>query len=187
MIRWIPALLLITSVWLFQSCGKAVKDSSQSGRNPAVEPATPATVILVGSYNLNSTSDNAITSGVAGSSVFTFPTIGLATIPAKIFVQEGNAGNFKAKLKFKMSESIYNIECRYQGGASTQSPTAPADFDKGLSYNFIDCYDFLGRAMGMQSGEEVWLDPGNSIELIVDGADPRFGTITKSLVDVEWR
>jgi len=170
-----------------QSCGKAVNDLSQSGRTPAVEPVQPGTVILVGSYNLNSTSDNAITLSGPGSSHFTFPTIGLATIPAKIFVQEGNAGNFKAKLKFKMSESIYNIECSYQGGASSQSPTAPADFDKGLSYNFIDCYDFLGRAMGMQSGEELWLDPGNSIELILDGADPRFATITKSLVDVEWR
>jgi hypothetical protein len=187
MIRWILGLLLMTSMWLCQSCGKAVNDLSQGGRTPAVEPVTPATVILVGSFNLNSTTDQALTSAVTGSHQFTFPTIGLATIPAKIFVQEGNAGNFKAKLKFKMSESIYDIECRYQGGASTQSPTAPADFDKGLSYNLIDCYDFLGRAMGMQSGEELWLDPGNKIELVVDGADPRFATITKSLVDVEWR
>lgn len=180
------SLLLMAIMMVCQSCGKPVNDLTGQGRAPAVELITPATVILVSTFNLNTT-DAALTLGSNYIENFTFPTLGLATIPSKIYVQEGNAGNFQAKLKFKMSAPEFNIECRYFGGASTQSPTSPSEFEKGLSYDFDDCYDFLGRALHLNSQEEIWLDAGNQIELEVLGADPRFGTIIKSLIDVDWR
>jgi hypothetical protein len=86
----------------------------------------------------------------------------LFKIPAKLSVNEGNAGNWPAILSFTDGNNTF-VECTYRGGASSGSPTDLLEIAKGREYLFESCSN------GLEAGDET---VGTNFRLSIQG-DPQ--------------
>jgi hypothetical protein len=117
----------------------------------------------------------------------TFDQLAEVTIPDAVYVTKGNAANQFAYVFMNENNNAYDFYCLYKGGASTDQPAEnSADEDLGQTYAFVECYDDEGDELGLEPGNQVWIDKGNSIEVHVEGADPRYNTKTITTTDVTW-
>lgn len=188
MINIVVTLLVLTILLICQSCGKAVQTETTAPTNdgPGVEPVLPASIVL---RDNDEESDGR---GIASSSdkdQFTFPQLARVSVPSHIFIEQGNAGNAQASIYFNLEKGtgFFDINCLYQGGASTTSPIDENDFQEGLKYTLVDCYDPWNNPMGVEAGERIWIDQDNAIKMDMEAADPRFENKSITTLEIEWR
>lgn len=118
---------------------------------------------------------------------YPFPRLAQVTIPSEVHVINGNASNNFAYVFFNEYENAFDFYCLYKGGSSSSQPSANSNDEQlGLKYNFVDCYDELGNDLGLDPGMKTWIDKDNSIEVHIEGADPRYDTKTLTTIDVTW-
>lgn len=71
-------------------------------------------------------------------------------IPDRLIVQDGNAGNFAAKLVYKPTTGA-NVTCTYKGGSPVAHPLNVSDFARGREYVFVSCTN-KAAANSVQAG-----------------------------------
>lgn len=122
LVRWVALLLA------------GFQNSGDAGVNTVEDPADAAETvdITLVAYRLYSPSR-------WYDDVATFAAPVALVVPDALTVTVGNAGNRWAHLYF--STGAGEVRCRYRGGASTPSPSDPAQIAAGLSYTFNDCAD----------------------------------------------
>jgi hypothetical protein len=84
------------------------------------------------------------------------------TIPNRVWVRSGNAGNGQLELRYRNGSGSVDT-CLYQGAASTSHPTTARDIALGLEYRFQSCTS--GTTMGQQV-QATWTN------VTVLGGDP---------------
>ncbi|HOU91759.1 MAG TPA: tumor necrosis factor receptor family protein, partial [Polyangiaceae bacterium] len=106
--------------------------------------------------------------GVADAHV-TLPELIAFTIPRRLRVTQGNAGNRSAALKYRDGQNGV-VTCTYRGGASVADPTTGSiDEARGLHYDLVNCSNgALGGSSAL--GSEFWLT--------IDGCASLFGGFT---------
>jgi hypothetical protein len=112
-----------------------------------------------------------------------------ARIPESINVKAGNAGNHSAVIYFNaISMTEFDFYCKYAGGASTSSPTEAEDIQKGLKYNFQDCYKNLGDQdqINYEPGEPITQFNDSALILELNGADSRYNTSAEADLELKW-
>ena len=110
-------------------------------------------------------------------------------IPASINVQEGNAGNSSAIIYFNARSTVdFSFYCRYVGGANTNSPVLPDQIEKGLSYDFDECFTRINNQdpINYVPGEELIQYKENFVILELLGADSRFKAEASAELELVW-
>jgi len=180
------ARMWIVALWSTFGCGFEIR----SGMEPATVDASAPDAIAADAAKLGCIQTELVASKSYGPSSWVdgalapvAPYLDLV-IPPALAVTMGNGGNHCAELGFKLATTTY-VRCRYQGGASTSSPTSGAnqtEIVNGMSYQFDQCR--LGDAcpaptgapVVLAAGERAELANGTPITLRVDNGDANAGT-----------
>lgn len=118
---------------------------------------------------------------------YIFPKLAKVYLPESIHITSGNAGNHYAYVFINEYENAYDYYCVYKGGSNTSQPGANTTNEiNGLKYNFEDCYDDNGNSLGLEPGDRAWIEKDKSIEVHLEGADPRYDTKAITAIDVDW-
>ena len=115
-----------------------------------------------------------------------FDRFAVIRIPRLLNVISGNAGYGLAKVYFNKRGSQFDFYCLFQGNASTPQPGTLEDIEAGLEYSLFECYNDNDEYIDFQAGDEFPIDLGNSIEVEILSADPRFDTTVDSQFEVTW-
>jgi hypothetical protein len=139
-------ILLILLITIFiTACGRDINTLSEGDSGDIIQPVFPRSVILESEYRSEvQATNNRTIANENYNDHFEFPSLAKVRVPQEIYVLTGNAGNFFAKLTFNLNKNtqFFDFYCLYQGGADSQSPIDEDDFNKGLTYQFLECYDW---------------------------------------------
>ena len=177
MIKNLFYISIMLSTLLQVGCGKGVKNDSSSDDDSDIRSITSEVHKLEASLKIDGSSELSMKSFAEAREV---------RIPASIVVKNGNAGNNAAIIYFNANSDIdFDFYCKYIGGASVTSPENQEDVEKGLAYNFDDCYKALNdqRQINFYPGESITQKDESTVILELLSADPRFNTSAEAEIE----
>jgi len=95
------------------------------------------------------------------------------SVPGRIPVQAGNAGNYPATLEFEVAGGV--VTCRYQGGATVSHPTSLLELARGREYGLVGCEGGFGAG---DIAEVV------RVRLEIEGDPQALGAVTATTLPV---
>ncbi len=182
MLKTILKSSVILSTFLQVGCGKGVINKAPASDNSD----SAIRFITADSFKLSASIDQ---NGTATDSAKSFDKDLELRIPASLDVTEGNAGNGTAAIYFNSNgETGYDFYCKYVGGASSATPTDETEIEKGLKYNFHDCYtqeNDQGQ-ISFRPGEAITQYDNSSVVFSVKSADPTEKTKVQADIEIDW-
>lgn len=179
----LKTLSLASLLAISGACGKKAVDHSVGSVTSRDALNPDQTVTLEASIT---------TARVKTNAEYTIPKDGDITLPPSIQVVEGNAANktLKVYLNFE-AKNNWELYCLYRGGSASSNPRAgDADFMKGLTYNFVACYDPDQRDLGITATQlskfTPPVDQDRKIVVEVLGAHASYNTKVQSTFSIKW-